>query len=76
MSLHRETEEKVQREKEASIDKHECLKWPDSKKPDSVVYVCFESVAKFNSTQLKEIEMTLEAAGQDFFCMVKKGKDE
>ncbi|XP_062025274.1 probable UDP-glucosyl transferase 73B6 [Rosa rugosa] len=72
----RETEEKVQRGLEASIDEHECLKWLDSKKPDSVVYVCFGSVAKFNSTQLKEIAMALEVAGQDFIWVVRKGKDE
>ncbi|KAL6218869.1 hypothetical protein ACLB2K_012076 [Fragaria x ananassa] len=72
----RETEEKVQRGKEATIDEHECLKWLDSKKPDSVVYLCFGSVADFNSTQLKEIAMALEAAGQDFIWVVRKGKDE
>ncbi|PRQ47852.1 putative hexosyltransferase [Rosa chinensis] len=33
-------------------------------------------VAKFNSTQLKEIEMTLEAAGPDLFWVVRKGRDE
>ncbi|XP_040369334.1 scopoletin glucosyltransferase [Rosa chinensis] len=72
----KETEEKVQRGKGVSIDEHECLKWFDSKKPDSVVYVCFGSVADFNSTQLKEVAVALEAAGQDFIWVVRKGKDE
>ncbi|XP_050366973.1 scopoletin glucosyltransferase-like [Argentina anserina] len=72
----REIEEKSNRGKEATVDEHECLKWLDSKKQDSVVYVCFGSVANFNSTQLKEIAMALEAAGQDFIWVVRRGKDE
>ncbi|XP_050366977.1 scopoletin glucosyltransferase-like [Argentina anserina] len=72
----REIEEKSNRGKEATVDKHECLKWLDSKKADSVVYVCFGSVANFHSTQLKEIAMALEAAGQDFIWVVRRGKDE
>ncbi|CAB4320860.1 unnamed protein product [Prunus armeniaca] len=72
----RENEEKAYRGKEASIDEHECLKWLDSKKPNSVVYVCFGSVAKFNNSQLKEIAIGLEASGVDFVWVVRKGKDE
>jgi hypothetical protein len=50
----REFEDKAQRGKEASIDEHECLKWLDSKKPNSVVYICFGTVANFSDSQLKE----------------------
>ncbi|KAG5073545.1 hypothetical protein JHK84_054776 [Glycine max] len=31
----------------ASIDEHECLKWRDTKKPNSVVHVCFGCTVKF-----------------------------
>ncbi|KAI8532777.1 hypothetical protein RHMOL_Rhmol11G0240700 [Rhododendron molle] len=51
----REIEYKAQRGKEASIDQHECLKWLDLKKPNSVIYICFGSVAKFDASQLYEI---------------------
>lgn len=75
----REFEDKAQRGKEASIDEHECLKWLDSKKPNSVVYLCFGTVANFSDSQLKEIAIALEASGQQFIWVVrkdKKAKDE
>ncbi|KAL0559711.1 hypothetical protein IC582_000078 [Cucumis melo] len=72
----KETEEKAQRGNESSIDEHECLKWLDSKKPNSVVYVCFGSMAKFNFDQLKEIASGLEAARKNFIWVVRKVKKE
>lgn len=75
----REFEDKAQRGKEASVDEHECLKWLDSKKPNSVVYICFGTVANFSDSQLKEIAIALEASGQQFIWVVrkdKKAKDE
>ncbi|KAJ6754760.1 GLYCOSYLTRANSFERASE [Salix purpurea] len=70
----REFEEKAQRGKEASIDEHECLKWLDSKEPNSVVYICFGTVANFSDSQLKEIAIALEASGQQFIWVVRKDK--
>jgi hypothetical protein len=71
----KDTEDKAQRGKESSIDEHGyCLKWLDSKKPHSVVYICFGSVADFNDSQLMQIAMGLEASGQQFIWVVKKGK--
>ncbi|KAJ6302502.1 hypothetical protein OIU77_016570 [Salix suchowensis] len=70
----RELEEKAQRGKEASIDEHECLKWLDSKEPNSVVYICFGTVANFSDSQLKEIAIALEASGQQFIWVVRKDK--
>ncbi|GAV90448.1 UDPGT domain-containing protein [Cephalotus follicularis] len=67
-------EDKAERGKQASIDEHECLKWLDSKKPNSVVYVCFGSVANFNSAQLMEIAVGLEASGQQFIWVVRRDK--
>ncbi|XP_057465240.1 scopoletin glucosyltransferase-like [Actinidia eriantha] len=69
-------EDKVQRGKIASIDEHECLKWLDSKKPNSVIYVCFGSVADFAASQLFEIAMGLEASGQQFIWVVRRPKNE
>uniref|UniRef100_A0A5B6ZH07 Glycosyltransferase n=1 Tax=Davidia involucrata TaxID=16924 RepID=A0A5B6ZH07_DAVIN len=72
----REVEDKAHRGKEASIDKHECLEWLDSKKPNSVVYVCFGSMPKFTAAQLYEIAVGLEASGQHFIWVVRKIKNE
>lgn len=75
----RNVEDKALRGKQASIDEHECLKWLNSKKPNSVVYICFGSMANFTSAQLMEIAMGLEASGQQFIWVVreeKKGEEE
>lgn len=72
----RDAQDKTQRGKAASIDEDECLKWLNSKNPDSVIYVCFGSVSKFPAAQLLEIAMGLEASGQQFIWVVRKNKDE
>ncbi|EEF43650.1 scopoletin glucosyltransferase [Ricinus communis] len=71
----RDMEDKARRGKEASIDEHECLKWLNSKKPNSVVYLCFGTIANFTASQLKEIAMALESSGQEFIWVVRKNKN-
>ncbi|KAI6701360.1 hypothetical protein NL676_015684 [Syzygium grande] len=72
----RDTVDKAMRAREASISSHECLRWLDSKRPNSVVYVCFGSVTKISSQQLVEIAKGLEASQQDFIWIVRKDEDE
>ncbi|KAJ6345815.1 hypothetical protein OIU78_008473 [Salix suchowensis] len=72
----RDIEDKSGRGKEASIDQHECLKWLDSKKLHSVVYICFGSMASFAASQLKEMATGLEASGQQFIWVVRLNKNE
>ncbi|KAK4424217.1 Scopoletin glucosyltransferase [Sesamum alatum] len=69
-------EAKAARGKKSLIDGHECLVWLDSKKPNSVVYVCFGSMATFSPSQLHEIAGGLEASGQDFIWVVRKSKNK
>ncbi|CAK9178650.1 unnamed protein product [Ilex paraguariensis] len=57
-------EDKAERGKKASIDKHECIEWLKSKKPNSVVYLCFVSMTNFTVAQLYKIAMGLESSGQ------------
>ncbi|KAK3411671.1 hypothetical protein EUGRSUZ_I00409 [Eucalyptus grandis] len=78
----KDTEDKAQRGKQASIDQLECLQWLDSRQTNSVIYICFDSMANFNAAQLHEIAVGLEASGQQFIWVVKKdpnveeGKEE
>ncbi|KAK1559641.1 hypothetical protein Q3G72_016761 [Acer saccharum] len=72
----RNFEDKASRGKQASIDENECLKWLNSKKPNSVIYICFGSIANFNSDQLMEIAMGLEASGKEFIWVVRKDKKD
>ncbi|KMT01176.1 hypothetical protein BVRB_9g224280 [Beta vulgaris subsp. vulgaris] len=71
----RSNEEKAQRGKQASIDEHECLKWLNSKKPNSVIYICFGSTMHMIPSQLNEIAMGLEASGKDFIWVVRNEDD-
>ncbi|KAK2991549.1 LOW QUALITY PROTEIN: hypothetical protein RJ640_016584 [Escallonia rubra] len=71
-----ENEDKAERGKKAVIDENECLKWLDAKKPNSVTYICFGSVVKFTNAQLYEMAMGLEASGQQFIWVVRRGKNE
>jgi len=69
-------EAKAHRETEGSIDEHECLKWLDTKKPNSVVYVSFGTTTKFTNSQLKDIATGLEASGEQFIWVVAKSEED
>ncbi|XP_050209001.1 UDP-glucose flavonoid 3-O-glucosyltransferase 7-like [Mercurialis annua] len=49
-----------------------CLDWLDSKKPKSVIYVCFGSLNRFNKDQISEIAAALEDSGHFFVWVVGK----
>ncbi|GKV01609.1 hypothetical protein SLEP1_g14154 [Rubroshorea leprosula] len=68
-------EDKAERGKKTSVSERECLKWLNLQKPNSVIYICFGSMARLNSAQLKEIAMGLEASGQGFIWVVRKEKN-
>ncbi|PON88092.1 UDP-glucuronosyl/UDP-glucosyltransferase [Trema orientale] len=63
-------------DKRISSDEHECLKWLDSKRPNSVLYVSFGSLANFGDKQLMEIATGLEASGKEFIWVVRREKKE
>nr|QAV53739.1 UGT73BE5 [Fagopyrum tataricum] len=71
----RNIEEKAARGKKSAIDKHECLRWLDSKPPDSVIYICFGSITNMSTAQLHEIAHGLESSGQNFIWVVKRPGD-
>ncbi|KAK7368242.1 hypothetical protein VNO80_10266 [Phaseolus coccineus] len=64
------------KEEKACIDEHECLKWLDTKKPNSVVYVCFGTTTKLKNSQLKDIATGLEASGEQFIWVVGKRQED
>ncbi|KAK8668674.1 hypothetical protein V6N13_106122 [Hibiscus sabdariffa] len=72
----RTTVDKADRGKKSAIDEHECLKWLDSKQPNSVLYISFRSLNSFSSTQLKEIAMGLEASKLQFIWVVRKQNND
>nr|AFJ52948.1 UDP-glycosyltransferase 1 [Linum usitatissimum] len=57
---------------QAAIDGGKCLKWLDSKKPNSVIYICFGSISTMSDAQLVEIAAAIEASGHGFIWVVKK----
>ncbi|KAM7474109.1 hypothetical protein LguiB_021352 [Lonicera macranthoides] len=72
----KDIENKEVRGKKAAIDEHKCLKWLDSQKHNSVIYVCFGSVADISVAQLYEIAMGLEASDQPFIWVVRISRNE
>ncbi|CAO2814847.1 unnamed protein product [Amaranthus hypochondriacus] len=73
----RSIEDKAQRGGlQALKDEPECLKWLNSKQENSVIYICFGSVAKLTASQLLEIASGLEALEQDFIWVVKNEEEE
>jgi len=56
-------------------DEEGVLKWLDSKKDDSVLYVSFGSMNKFPTPQLVEIAHALEDSSHDFIWVVRKIED-
>ncbi|OWM83710.1 hypothetical protein CDL15_Pgr004140 [Punica granatum] len=72
----RDIEDKAKRGKKPAIDEHECLKWLDSKEPNSVIYISFGSIARFNSSQLREIALALVASGHQFVWVIRRLEDE
>ncbi|KAE8691530.1 Anthocyanin 3'-O-beta-glucosyltransferase [Hibiscus syriacus] len=73
------TEDKSQRgnANDASIDRVKFLRWLDSKKHNSVLYICFGSVSWISAAQLNEIAKGIEESGLDFLWVLRKtNKDE
>lgn len=75
--IHQSANDKVERSHKSAVSERQCLSWLDSKKPDSVVYICFGSGCVLPDAQLMEIGYALELAGSDFIWVVAgKNKDD
>ncbi|RHN45476.1 putative soyasapogenol B glucuronide galactosyltransferase [Medicago truncatula] len=55
---------------------NDLLKWLNSKKENSVLYLSFGSLNKFPTSQLIEIAHALEASSHDFIWVVRKNNDK
>lgn len=66
--------EKTARGKPPTIDEQKCLKWLNSKKPNSVLYISFGSLVQLPPEQLKEIAYGLEASEKSFIWVVGKAR--
>ncbi|PRQ23003.1 putative flavonol 3-O-glucosyltransferase [Rosa chinensis] len=77
VSLGETEKDKAERGREGSVDEvHECMNWLNSKKANSVVYICFGSLTKFGDCQLLEIALALQASRQQFIWVVKTEKND
>ncbi|XP_076954847.1 scopoletin glucosyltransferase-like [Bidens hawaiensis] len=68
-------DDKLERGKKSSIYEPECLKWLDSKPPNSVIYRRFGSLVKVTSSQLYEIALALEASNVNFIWVIKNDQE-
>ncbi|KAK9942038.1 hypothetical protein M0R45_007728 [Rubus argutus] len=66
--------EKLERGREGTVNEvHECLNWLNSKKPSSVVYICFGSMNSFSDCELLEIALGLRLRDSNSFGL-SRGK--
>ncbi|CAJ2634462.1 unnamed protein product [Trifolium pratense] len=78
-SLIRKTvQEKAERGQESAVSVHECLSWLNSKRDNTVLYICFGSICHYSEKQLYEIACAIEASGHKFIWVVpeKIGKED
>ncbi|KAF8395304.1 hypothetical protein HHK36_019247 [Tetracentron sinense] len=66
----KEIVDKVERGNKASIDEDQCLKWLDSREPNSVVYACLGSLSRLMPSQLIELGLGLEASNRPFIWVI------
>lgn len=69
------TDDKSERGKKAVIDQDECLRWLESKSPNSVVYLSFGTLVEVKAPQLFEIAMGLEACDENFIWVIKNEQE-
>ncbi|KAF6167744.1 hypothetical protein GIB67_017239 [Kingdonia uniflora] len=67
----KEAIDKVDRGKKMSIDEHQCLKWLNSRDPNSVIYVCLGSLCRLITSQFIEIGLGLEASRCPFVWVIR-----
>uniref|UniRef100_A0ACD5VY42 Uncharacterized protein n=1 Tax=Avena sativa TaxID=4498 RepID=A0ACD5VY42_AVESA len=70
---HRDRNTVAARGNKASMDEAQCLKWLDSMKPGSVIFVSFGSLAATTPQQLVELGLGLEASKKPFIWVIKAG---
>lgn len=63
--------DKAERGNKSDIDQDECLKWLDSKKHGSVLYVCLGSICNLPLSQLKELGLGLEESQRPFIWVIR-----
>ncbi|KAL5705636.1 hypothetical protein ACHQM5_023915 [Ranunculus cassubicifolius] len=63
--------DKTQRGKKATIDENYCVKWLDTKKKGSVLYLSFGTISRFGKLQLLEFAKGLEAANVSFIWVIR-----
>ncbi|CAM6099583.1 unnamed protein product [Calypogeia fissa] len=53
----------------------DCLKWLDSRPPQSVVYICVGSVVLLSSDQIRELALAMEGSNLSFLWATNKGSE-
>ncbi|KAJ0817663.1 putative UDP-glucuronosyl/UDP-glucosyltransferase, UDP-glycosyltransferase family [Helianthus annuus] len=66
----------AERGSKGSINEHDCLKWLDSREPESVIFVCLGSLARVATEQNIELGLGLESSKKPFLWCIRHSTDE
>ncbi|KAL4560466.1 hypothetical protein LXL04_032618 [Taraxacum kok-saghyz] len=69
-------QDRAERGNKAAINEHDCLKWLDSRDPQTVVYVCLGSLSYASTEQAIELALGLELSNIPFIWFVRNTSEE
>jgi len=76
--IHNTVQDQAERGNKSVVSVHDCLSWLNSKRDNSVLYICFGSICYFSDKQLYEMACGIKASDHEFIWVVpeKKGKED
>ncbi|KAJ0624650.1 putative UDP-glucuronosyl/UDP-glucosyltransferase, UDP-glycosyltransferase family [Helianthus annuus] len=66
----------AERGSKGAISEHDCLKWLDSREPESVIFVCLGSLARLSTEQNIELGLGLESSKKPFLWCIRHATEE
>ncbi|XP_076936767.1 UDP-glycosyltransferase 73E1-like [Bidens hawaiensis] len=66
----------AERGSKSAIDEQDCLKWLDSKEPESIMFVCLGSLARVCTEQNIDLALGLESSNKSFLWCIRHPTEE
>ncbi|KAI7747219.1 hypothetical protein M8C21_008473 [Ambrosia artemisiifolia] len=66
----------AERGSKGGSNEHECLKWLDSREPESVIFVCLGSLTRLSTDQNIDLGLGLESSNKPFLWCIRHTTEE